>query len=123
VAKFGLTGVLIFDGAGGIDAASSPTGSTQGVGSYSVNPDCSISVSLTDVFGTNTAAAQFAGIVLGRGTEIDLTTVSDLNSQTAVGTSSGTTGTGTTGTGTVRREHLCSFRLISFEGLRLVLRG
>jgi hypothetical protein len=71
----------------------------QGVGSYNVNPDCSISVSLTDVFGTNTNAAQFVGIVLGRGTEIDLTTVSGLNSQTAVGTSTGTTtGTGTTTT-------------------------
>jgi hypothetical protein len=107
--QFGLSGVLFFDGAGNIDATSSPTaGAEHLVGSYNVNSDCSISVSLTDVFGTNTTMTQWVGIVLGRGTEIDLTTVSNLNSQTAVVTSTGTSstgtgttnGTGTTGTGT-----------------------
>jgi mucin-2 len=99
--QFGLSGVLTFDGAGHIDAESS-TGTSQVVGTYSVNPDCSITVSLSDVFGTNTTPATFVGIILGRGTEIDLTTAANLDSQTAAPatSSTGTTTTGTTTTTT-----------------------
>jgi hypothetical protein len=39
-----------------------------------------VSVSLMDSFGTNTSVTQFAGIVLGRGSEIDLVSPSTLQS-------------------------------------------
>jgi hypothetical protein len=41
------------------------------VGTYNVNSDCSITLSLTDVFGSNTTPVQLVGVVLGGGTEID----------------------------------------------------
>jgi hypothetical protein len=88
--QFALTGVLNFDGAGNIDATSASGSPLQVVGSYNVNSDCSVSVSLIDLFGTNKTATQLAGIVLGRGSEIDLTTFSSLNSQTSTGTATAT---------------------------------
>jgi hypothetical protein len=98
--QFALTGVLTFDGAGNIDATSASGSPLQVVGSYNVNSDCSVGVSLIDLFGTNKTATQLAGIILGRGSEIDLTTVSSLSSQIATGNRTSSTGTGTTTTGT-----------------------
>jgi hypothetical protein len=100
--QFSLSGILTFDGAGNIGATSSPAGgTTQAAGSYNVNPDCSVSVSLTDSYGTNTNPIKLAGIILQRGIEVDLTSVSNLNAQTvtAAGTPSTATGTTTTATG------------------------
>src|ERR1700685_3236704 len=73
--QLALSGVLVFDGAGNISAASSPGGAAVHVGTYNVNSDCSVSVSLTDAFGTVTTATKFAGVVLGGGEEIDLTSL------------------------------------------------
>jgi hypothetical protein len=94
--QFGLSGILILDGAGNVDAAASLTGGvTQIVGNYKVNFDCSVSMSVMDTFVTNSPTSlQLVGVVLGRGSEIDLTTVSNLNAQTA--TTSNTSSTGTT---------------------------
>lgn len=100
VNQFGLAGRLYFDGAGHIDAQSSTSGGTVlQVGTYTVNPDCSITVSLTDAFGTNTTATNLVGLILGDGT--GTTTMSSTStSGTRTTTGTGTTGTGTTGTGT-----------------------
>jgi trimeric autotransporter adhesin len=101
--QFGLTGVLNFDGAGHIMATSSPTGGpVLVVGNYNVNQDCTISMSLTDPFGTNTTATELAGVIVRRGAEIDLTSVSNVQSQTLSGTSTSsgsTSSTGSTATG------------------------
>jgi hypothetical protein len=115
---FGYSGVLVFDGAGSVYATSSaPTSTTTGtsatqasttgspvtqVGTYNVNSDCTVSVSLTDAFGTNTTATNLAGIVLGAGAEIDLTAAASLeNTSSSTSTSTtGSTGTSTTTTGT-----------------------
>src|ERR1700689_4818995 len=71
--QFALGGVLVFDGVGNITATSTPGGTATPIGTYNVNSDCWVTVSLQDVFGTNTAKTQLAGVVLGRGSEIDLT--------------------------------------------------
>jgi hypothetical protein len=92
--QFAFSGVLTFDGAGNITSTSAPTGTAVAqIGTYNVNSDCSISVSLSDVFGTNTTATQLVGVILGRGSEIDLTSTATLQSQT------GTSSTSTTSTG------------------------
>jgi hypothetical protein len=96
--QFGLSGVSVFDGAGNVAAAATPGGPPTLIGSYNVNSDCSVSVSISDVFGTNTTATQFAGVILGRGAEIDLKSASSLESQN--GSTSGTTTGTTTGTST-----------------------
>ncbi len=74
--QFTLSGVLNFDGVGNIDATSA--GTELVVGTYGVNSDCSISVSLKDAFGATTPAIQLAGVILGTGSEIDLTSVSNV---------------------------------------------
>jgi len=105
--QFSLSGILAFDGAGNISATSSPTGGTsQAAGTYSVNPDCSVSVSLTDSFGANVSPIKLAGIILQRGVEIDLTSVSNLNAQTVAAASTSSTATGTTATSTATGEGL-----------------
>lgn len=79
--QFGYAGALMLDGAGNVSASSAPMGTAiSKVGTYNVNSDCSVSVSLMDSFGTNTSVTQFAGIVLGRGSEIDLVSPSTLQS-------------------------------------------
>jgi len=99
--EIALSGVLIFDGAGNVAAASTPGGAAVHVGTYNVNSDCSVSVSLTDVFGTVTSATQFAGVVLGGGQEIDLTSLATLQSFSKTGTTStGNTSTSTSTTST-----------------------
>jgi mucin-2 len=96
------SGVLSFDGAGSIFATAAPTGTAVAkVGTYTINSDCSLSVSLMDPFGTNTSTTQLVGIVLGRGTEIDLMSAASFQSTTGTTTTT-TTGTSTTtGTGLV----------------------
>ncbi len=74
--QFSLSGVLNFDGVGNIDATSA--GTELVVGTYGVNFDCSISMSLKDAFGATTPAIQLAGVILGTGSEIDLTSVSNV---------------------------------------------
>ena len=82
--QFWLAGVLYFDGAGHISIAS-PTspGSQTPVGTYTVNSDCTITVTLSDVFNTTPTSTNnpkptlgntsLIGLVLGGGSEIDLT--------------------------------------------------
>ena len=90
--QFAFSGVLTFDGAGNVTASSSAlTGTAVAtVGTYNVNPDCTVSVSLTDAFGSNTTATKLAGVILGRGAEMDLTSQASLQPPTT------TTGSGTT---------------------------
>jgi len=98
--QLALGGVLMFDGAGDISAAATSGGSAVRVGTYTVNSDCSVSVSLTDPFGTATAVTQLAGVVLGRGAEIDLTSSAALGSSgAATSTTTSTTTTTTSGSG------------------------
>lgn len=80
---FSTAGVLYFDGAGNVSVATgtSPLGAKSNVGTYVVNTDCTINVTLTDTLnttpGTNGAlpkegTTMLIGLVLGGGTEIDL---------------------------------------------------
>lgn len=79
--QFGYAGALTLDGVGNVSASSAPMGTVvSNVGTYNVNSDCSVSISLMDPFGTNTSVTQLAGIVLGRGAEIDLVSPSGLQS-------------------------------------------
>lgn len=78
--QFALGGVWVFDGVGSINATSTPGGTETPIGTYNVNSDCSVTVSVQDVFGTNTATTQLAGVVLGRSSEIDLTSAASLRS-------------------------------------------
>lgn len=83
-AAFSSAGVLYFDGAGHVSvaASSSPLGQSANVGTYTVNSDCTINVTLSDVFNTTTSGAgvtvptqgttMLVGLVLGGGTEIEL---------------------------------------------------
>jgi hypothetical protein len=80
---FANANVFYFDGAGNISIAASSssfTGTTV-VGTYTVNSDCTINVKLTDVFNTTSTSvgsnatqgtATLIGLVLGGGTEIEL---------------------------------------------------
>ena len=80
---FANTNVFYFDGNGNISTASSSSSfaGTTVVGNYTVNSDCTINIKLTDVFNTTStsvganatqATASLIGIVLGGGTEIEL---------------------------------------------------
>lgn len=85
--QFAATGVLFFDGAGQLSAAATQTATTNtAVGTFNVNPDCTVTITLKDVFGTNTTQLTMIGAILGNGSEIDFNTV---NNST---TSSGSTG-------------------------------
>lgn len=105
-APFASSGTLYLDGAGNVLASSnSQVGaipSTMVVGSYTLYANCTISVSLTDAFGTQTTPSMLQGVVLSGGGEIDLALLqSSSSSTTGTGTSgTGTSGTGTTGSGT-----------------------
>src|SRR5580704_5970424 len=94
--QFAFSGVLTFDGAGNITSSAAPTGTAVAtIGTYNVNSDCSVSVSLMDAFGSNTTATKLVGVILGRGAEIDLTAQASLQSQTT-STSSGSSTTTST---------------------------
>ncbi len=127
--QFAYSGVLTFDGAGHITAISAPTGTEVAqIGTYNVNSDCSISVSLMDAFGTSRTATQLVGVVLGRGAEIDLTSPTMLQSQTGTGsTSTSTTGTGTststTGTGTPTSNSTQSASGLVIKLVRVLYQG
>jgi len=98
---FSVVGRIVADGAGTLLASSSPTGALTAVGNYTVNSDCTISMTINDVFigmpvtgpgtsgtsgvGTPTTGANgstttsstpatiaLQGIVLERGAEVDL---------------------------------------------------
>jgi|HubBroStandDraft_4_1064222.scaffolds.fasta_scaffold37815_3 hypothetical protein len=80
---FANTNVFYFDGNGNVSIASTASSfsATTIVGSYTVNSDCTINVKLTDVFNTTSTSvganptqgtASLIGIVLGGGTEIEL---------------------------------------------------
>jgi hypothetical protein len=70
---FSAAGLFAFDGNGHILASAVPQGGmNQSVGTYNVNPDCTVAVSLKDPFGTISTAQTLVGIVLDGGTEIDL---------------------------------------------------
>jgi hypothetical protein len=81
---FSTSGVLYFDGAGHILVASTsaPLAPSTQVGTYTVNSDCTINVTLTDVFNTATsgpgvtnptlANTNLIGLVLSGGSELDL---------------------------------------------------
>jgi hypothetical protein len=82
--SFTMSGVLYFDGAGHVDVstAAAPLAASTPVGTYTVNSDCTINVTITDIFNTTTSgagvtnptfgSANLIGLVLGGGTEIDL---------------------------------------------------
>ena len=65
---FAASGTLYFDGSGNIRASAS----AGLIGSYVVNSDCTIAVTLMDAFGTNPTITTLQGIILARGSEIDL---------------------------------------------------
>src|ERR1700722_16492114 len=80
---FSSANVLYFDGAGHISVAASSASfmGTTVVSSYTVNSDCTINVTLTDVFNTTAVSAgvpatqgtaTLIGLVLGGGTELYL---------------------------------------------------
>ena len=71
---FTSAGTLYFDGLGAIRAGNAVQfgAPLTPVGSYVLNSDCTISVTLTDAFGTNLTVATLQGVVLGNGSEIDL---------------------------------------------------
>ena len=97
-APFASSGTLYFDNGGNIRASSTSQFGTANttVGTYVVNSDCTITVTLNDAFGTNKTAATLQGVILGNGSEIDLGVLQNVSTTTS------TTGTGTgTGTGNV----------------------
>jgi hypothetical protein len=71
-----VTGVFYFDGNGNIFASATVGGSpTTLVGTYTVNTDCTITVSINDAFSTSSprpSAVPFTGLTVGDGTELDL---------------------------------------------------
>ena len=96
---FSSSGSLTFDGAGNVFASSSPAGGGSTiVGTYTVNPNCTITVTLRDAFGSNTSPAEtLQGIVVGNGAEVDLG-VEPATATTTTGTSgSGSSGSSSTG--------------------------
>lgn len=83
-APFSTSNVFYFDGNGNIliATASAPLYPSVKVGTYTVNSDCTINVTITDVNNTATSgpgvttatqkSVNLIGLVLGGGTEIDL---------------------------------------------------
>jgi hypothetical protein len=79
-AAFATVGRAYLDGNGGVFASSTPGGTLYSVGAYTVNGDCTVSVSLNDAFATSGAAgltpvqatATYQGVLVQDGNEIDL---------------------------------------------------
>jgi hypothetical protein len=81
---FGSAGSLYFDGAGHVlmATAAAPLSPSTQVGTYNVNSDCTINVTLTDIFNTVTSgpgvtnptlgSTSLIGMVLAGGSAIDL---------------------------------------------------
>ena len=93
--QLALSGILTFDGAGNVLASSTPGGNVLQVGTFNVNPDCTITLNLVDAFGSSNASTALGGVVLGRGAEMDLT----VTTSSGPNTGSGNTGSGNTGSG------------------------
>jgi hypothetical protein len=80
-AAFTSVGRVFLDGNGGVFAASAPGGIQTPAGTYTVNLDCTVSATFTDVFATpggagltpTQASATFEGVLVQGGNEIDLT--------------------------------------------------
>lgn len=94
--QFAGTGTVVFDGAGNITATPSATNTaTSAVGTYNVNPDCTVTITLNDAFATSSTVSSmkftFIGVVLGGGSEIDLTTAPAATSTSTGGTTTGGT--------------------------------
>lgn len=90
---FASTGGLYFDGSGNIRA--DPTQqfaltSSIAVGTYTLNSDCTISVTLNDAFGNNTTKANLQGVILRDGSEIDLGVLQTVATPSGTGTGTGT---------------------------------
>src|SRR6266478_3086715 len=87
---FASVGRVFLDGNGGMFSSATPTSQLIQVGTYNVNPDCTISATFTDTFATPgqagltpiQASATFEGVVVQGASEIDLT---------QTGTATGTT--------------------------------
>jgi hypothetical protein len=60
------------------------------VGTYTLNSDCTISVTLNDAFGNNTTKATLQGVILGDGSEIDLGVLQTTSTSSGTGTNTGT---------------------------------
>jgi len=83
-AAFTSVGRVFLDGNGGIFATSAPGGIQTPAGTYTVNLDCTVSATFTDVFATpggagltpTQATATFEGVLVVGGNEIDLTQTS-----------------------------------------------
>jgi hypothetical protein len=91
--QFAVLGVLSFDGSGAITAASSPTTTNASpVGTYAINADCSVTVVLTDAFGSpSTLPTTFVGAILGNDQEIDFNNfVTTIGSASVSGLPNGT---------------------------------
>ena len=85
---FAASGTLYLDGVNSVLAFASPTAviSTP-VGGYLINANCSITVTLTDAFGTNNTPISFQGVILNNGAEIDLGVLQNLIVAPASGSS------------------------------------
>ncbi len=88
---FAASGTLYLDGANNILAFASPTAviSTP-AGGYLINANCSITVTLTDAFGTNYTPVTFQGVILNNGAEIDLGVLQSLTATTSSSATSST---------------------------------
>ncbi len=101
---FAVVGRIVADGAGNLLAASSPTGALTSVGTYTVNSDCSVSMTLNDVFiGMPVTAPGTAGSSSSStGNSSSSSTGSSTGTSTGTGTTSGSTTTATPATLTVQ---------------------
>lgn len=80
---FSAVGRVYFDGNGAIWATPTATTPSQQVGAYSINVDCTISATITDVFSPvqefffapAQASVSFLGVVVQSGSEISLTQI------------------------------------------------
>jgi hypothetical protein len=103
---FSSAGTLYFDGAGNIRASMTAQGGlAMPVGTYVLNSDCTITVTLTDNFSTatNRTVTALQGIVLSGGSVIDLgvlQNVSPTGGSTSTNTSTSTGGSTSTTTST-----------------------
>lgn len=83
---FASSGTLYLDGSGTIHAnAASQGGTTMSVGTYALNADCTITVTLADAFGTDQTPIALQGIILSNGAEIDLGVVQDVSASISTG--------------------------------------
>jgi hypothetical protein len=73
VGAFSSTGAISFNAFGQVFASSSPQSNDSAlVGTYTLNADCTMSVTLNDPFGTIQTSTTLSGIVMNGGGEVDL---------------------------------------------------